>query len=663
MIRNHLYRSLRSAFIFAIVAIMTACGENNPFNPEPPMPDPGAEGHKVIVLDRTERSSVQEIKSDGTVIFNGTSMAEKLSAGMIICSEPTENAPYGFLYRVESVKVEGGATVVNTQTVELAEAVGDGHGEKTFSLADHVKSVIGPDGKEIEFTQTRSEFEGGIEIPVELFYKPGNHVSISLRGSIALKANIHFDVDFKAFSLNYLEFWFEPEFKADLSAQVECSIESRDDIPISGADIEVWPLEVCTIEGAPVVIQVGVLPLVVTPVYRIHVKTSLAGKVTLSAKLLELDYKYRSGVRKDTSGYHLISEDSSKKPHFFDFGDFSSGETYSLKMEGALKVAPTVEIFPAFYNLKVDNFSISLGIPFKAKVSGMNLLDSDETISPYVNPNLKLTTGLDATFHFDLEPLISEKHFKFEPEVTFIEATIYNGHFFPAMSNMELVQENENSAVLRYGLTEFDSVFNSLSDYGLYLLEGEHLVMGNVPARQFSLGSFNLSALHHNWEEYPVNITVDNLKPNTRYTAIPFIKTITLIPFLNIPHYGYPFVFSVSGQPNPMRVATLQPTEVSSVSAMLRGSFEDGGTIIQEMGFCLSSQNEVPTIENGDMPVCVVTPGTSSFVANGLTPGTKYYVRAYATNDLGTVYGQVITFTTLPDGNGGVVVDIPGENL
>lgn len=663
MIKSHLCRAFRSAVIFVIGAILTACGENNPFNLEPSTPDPGGIEQKVFILDQTERSSVQEIKPDGTVVFNGTSMAEKLSAGKIICSEPTENAPYGFLYKVVSVKIEGGTTVVKTQTVELAEAVGDGHGEKTFSLADHIKSVRGPDGKEIEYTLTRADVDGGIEIPVELFYKPGDYVSISLRGSIALKANVHFDVDFKAFSLNYLEFWFEPEFKADLSAQVECSIGSRDDIPLSGADIEVWPLEVCTIEGAPVVIQVGILPLVVTPVYRIHVKTSLAGKVTLSAKLLELDYKYRSGVRKDSSGYHMISEDSSKKPHFFDFGDFSSGETYSLKMEGALKVAPTVEIFPAFYNLQVDNFSISLGIPFKAKVSGVNLLDSDQTISPYVNPNLKLTTGLDATFHFDLEPVISQKHFKFEPEVTFLELTLYDGHFFPAISNMELVQENQNSAVLRFGLTEFNALFNSLSDYGLYLLEGENLVMGDAPARQFSLGSFNLDALHNNWEEYPVNITVDDLKPNTRYTAIPYIKTITLIPFLNVPHYGYPFVFSVLGQPNPLRVVTLQPTDVSSVSAMLRGSFEDGGTSIREMGFCISSQNEVPVIDNGDMPVCVVTPGTSSFVANGLTPGTKYYVRAYATNDLGTVYGQVITFTTLPDGNGGVVVDIPGENL
>ena len=31
----------------------------------------------------------------------------------------------------------------------------------------------------------------------------------------------------------------------------------------------------------------------------------------------------------------------------------------------------------------------------------------------------------------------------------------------------------------------------------------------------------------------------------------------------------------------------------------------------------------------------------------GLTPGTLYHVRAYATNDAATVYGDEVTFTTL----------------
>ena len=42
--------------------------------------------------------------------------------------------------------------------------------------------------------------------------------------------------------------------------------------------------------------------------------------------------------------------------------------------------------------------------------------------------------------------------------------------------------------------------------------------------------------------------------------------------------------------------------------------------------------------------------GTGSFTSNitGLSPGTAYYVRAYATNSVGTSYGEQRTFTTLP---------------
>ena len=40
--------------------------------------------------------------------------------------------------------------------------------------------------------------------------------------------------------------------------------------------------------------------------------------------------------------------------------------------------------------------------------------------------------------------------------------------------------------------------------------------------------------------------------------------------------------------------------------------------------------------------------GTGAFVSNitGLTPGTVYYVRSYATNSAGTTYGTEIQFST-----------------
>lgn len=42
-----------------------------------------------------------------------------------------------------------------------------------------------------------------------------------------------------------------------------------------------------------------------------------------------------------------------------------------------------------------------------------------------------------------------------------------------------------------------------------------------------------------------------------------------------------------------------------------------------------------------------IVSGNKSSNITGLNPGTKYYVRAYATNSVGTAYGNELNFTSL----------------
>lgn len=99
-----------------------------------------------------------------------------------------------------------------------------------------------------------------------------------------------------------------------------------------------------------------------------------------------------------------------------------------------------------------------------------------------------------------------------------------------------------------------------------------------------------------------------------------------------------------------LAVPTLTTTAASSItqsSASSGGSItSDGGSAVSARGICWSI-SENPTLSDSHTTDAT---GTGSYTSSltGLTPATKYYVRAYATNNTGTAYGASINFTTLP---------------
>jgi sugar lactone lactonase YvrE len=87
--------------------------------------------------------------------------------------------------------------------------------------------------------------------------------------------------------------------------------------------------------------------------------------------------------------------------------------------------------------------------------------------------------------------------------------------------------------------------------------------------------------------------------------------------------------------------------DVTSTSAQSGGTVTSvGASAVTAIGVCYSSTNHTPTIS--DTKTSETIGNSYSFVSNltGLTPSTTYYVRAYATNQFGTSYGSVVTFTT-----------------
>ena len=94
-------------------------------------------------------------------------------------------------------------------------------------------------------------------------------------------------------------------------------------------------------------------------------------------------------------------------------------------------------------------------------------------------------------------------------------------------------------------------------------------------------------------------------------------------------------------------VTTSQVTNITQTTATGGGNVTNsGGVTVTERGICWSTSQD-PSLTNGSHQQAS-SGGTGSFTVpmTGLTPGTHYYVRAYATNSEGTRYGGQVEFDT-----------------
>ncbi len=136
-------------------------------------------------------------------------------------------------------------------------------------------------------------------------------------------------------------------------------------------------------------------------------------------------------------------------------------------------------------------------------------------------------------------------------------------------------------------------------------------------------------------------VSIQDLSPNTTY----FVKAYA-INSKGIAYSSNELEFTTTQEQTLPRVLTLEVTEIGMTSARGAGEvIDDGHLEVSERGICWSTSPN-PTINstfssNGT--------GIGSFTVEmpNLTPGTTYYVRAYATNNVGISYGENVVFTTI----------------
>ena len=131
-----------------------------------------------------------------------------------------------------------------------------------------------------------------------------------------------------------------------------------------------------------------------------------------------------------------------------------------------------------------------------------------------------------------------------------------------------------------------------------------------------------------------------NLKANTTYYVRAYATSAAGTAYSDAKTVKTPNVAAPS-------VTSLDPGSVTINTAVASANITSAGTSgITQYGHCWSSGNQNPTTNDSKTQLGSTAPTKYTSNLTNLSPGTTYYVRAYATSNDGTGYGEVKTFRT-----------------
>ncbi len=136
--------------------------------------------------------------------------------------------------------------------------------------------------------------------------------------------------------------------------------------------------------------------------------------------------------------------------------------------------------------------------------------------------------------------------------------------------------------------------------------------------------------------------TIDTLLPNTVYFIRPYIQTAYAVA------YGEEEQIKTLKTGKPV-VSTNPVSEITLTSALSGGIVtRDSGLVVTARGVCWDTTAVFRIDSCLGFTVDSLGLGSFSSEITGLHEGTNYHLAAYATNEKGTGYGEIITFSTVP---------------
>ena len=215
-------------------------------------------------------------------------------------------------------------------------------------------------------------------------------------------------------------------------------------------------------------------------------------------------------------------------------------------------------------------------------------------------------------------------------------------YYFRAFASNDLATAYGNEVSFKFNANVFTKQATAISYTSV-----------NIGCKLISNGGYTLKEQGIFWDVFP-GITEKNQKitankPDFDYTlsGLENGKTYYYRAFVRT-EYGYGFgeelSFATLGSNTPS-ISTKAATSIGEYTASSGGKISsDGGLPITAKGVCWSTSSN-PTISDSKTSDGT---GTAEFISKltALNGGTKYYIRAYATNSKGTSYGDLQSFTT-----------------